>query len=166
MRNWFVGTLFFIGAAMITIKGFSRAEDWALDIAGFMAGAMALVPMGWPCSRGHRLAHFAFSVLFFACVGFTSLFCSDTTLNEMAPGPARTRYKIAYRTLAVAMVGLPVAGWLTAYNSSYETLGFQTGAIWAFGIYWLVKTGELRSSGMEREFSKVNCRWTRIGSPD
>jgi hypothetical protein len=42
MRNWFVGNLFFIGAAMFLIKGFSVWENWALNIAGTAAPCVAL----------------------------------------------------------------------------------------------------------------------------
>ena len=49
MRNWFVGNLFFVGAAMFLMKGFSQWENWALNIAGIAAPCVALFPMEWPC---------------------------------------------------------------------------------------------------------------------
>src|SRR5438270_7927871 len=64
MRNWFVANLFFIGAAMLLMRGFSRFEDAALNIAGVAAPCIALFPMTW----GPHLSfnpHLTFAVAFF-----------------------------------------------------------------------------------------------------
>jgi hypothetical protein len=34
MRDWFVGILWAVGSFLVLYKGFSVAEDWALNIAG------------------------------------------------------------------------------------------------------------------------------------
>ena len=52
MRNWFVGSLFFIGGAMLLMRGFSTYENLALDIAGIMAPCVALFPMNWGDESG------------------------------------------------------------------------------------------------------------------
>lgn len=41
MRNWFVGNLFFIGGAMLLMRGFSNMENWVLNVAGTMAPCVA-----------------------------------------------------------------------------------------------------------------------------
>ena len=158
MRNWFVGSLFFIGAAMFRMKGFSHVEDWLLNIAGVMAPCVALFPMAWPCPICHQLSlhllHFPCAMAFFLCVASTCIFCADKTLKEMPPVPGRDRvirrYRTAYRILATVMVLAPIAGWLLAYNSGQEALVAETAAVWAFGIYWIVKTLELKRSQVER----------------
>jgi hypothetical protein len=45
MQNWFVGNLFFIGGAMLLMRGFSHLENWLLNVAGIMAPCVALFPM-------------------------------------------------------------------------------------------------------------------------
>ena len=154
MRNWFVGSMFFMGAAMFLIKGFSRVEDWVLNIAGVAAAGVALIPMSWPCQLPYPSPHFVCAAIFFFCVAFTCIFCSRKTLKEMPPAPDRERvirhYRNVYRFLAFLMVALPVAGWVTAYNSGHQSLALETGGVWAFGIYWLVKTRELKHSDVER----------------
>ena len=159
MRNWFVGNLFFIGAAMFLIKGFSVWEDWALNIAGVAALGVACFPMEWPCGTSgfsiHSL-HYPSAVTLFICIGFTCVFCSGKTLKEMPPCPDRdkiiARYKHWYRFLAAVMILSPVAAWIFAYSTRLMAhLGFylEASGIFAFGAYWLLKTEELKRSDVE-----------------
>lgn len=157
MRNWFVGALFFIGSAMYLLKGFSRWEDYALNIAGVMALGVALNPMPWPSGTGVS-AHYVCALIFFGCIAFTSLFCSGKTLKEMPPGPDRdkviAKYKTLYRILAGAMILSPVAAVVVTYAfpafKGSLTFFLEAFGVWAFGAYWLVKTAELKRSDVER----------------
>lgn len=156
MRNWFVGNLFFIGAAMYLIKGFSRWENYALNVAGVMAPCVALIPMPWPVATGYSIhtLHYVCAVLFFLCVGFTCVFCADKTLKELPPGPNKDKliafYKRVYRILAGVMILAPVAGWGAGLIWGHGTFALEMAGIWAFGAYWLVKTWELHRSDVER----------------
>src|SRR5690349_1291230 len=50
MRDWFVGLLFAVGIFLVLYKGYSHAENWALNIAGILALGVAVFPMHWePC---------------------------------------------------------------------------------------------------------------------
>ncbi len=156
MRNWFVGNLFFIGAAMFLMKGFSRWEDWALNIAGVMALCVALIPMAWPCWTGHfsyHSFHYPCAVAFFVCIGFTCVFCSEKTLKEMPHLPNRKEliafYRRWYRILAVIMIAAPAAGYALALRSGHQGFFLEAAGIWAFGAYWLLKTRELKQSDVE-----------------
>jgi len=159
MRNWFVGNLFFVGAAMFLMKGFSNWENWALNIAGIAAPCVALFPMEWPCRTPgftiHSL-HFPAAVTFFVCAGFTCIFCSEKTLKQIQnPGGKYNKviaaFRLTYRTLGTAMVALPVLAWIFAYNSGHEGFWLEMAGVSAFGAYWLVKTVELRWSQVERK---------------
>jgi hypothetical protein len=44
MRNWFVGTLCAVGAFMVLYKGFTFAEEMALNAAGLSAALVAMTP--------------------------------------------------------------------------------------------------------------------------
>lgn len=157
MRNWFVGNLFFIGAAMFFIKGFSKWEDWALNIAGIAAPCVALFPMAWPCDPGHftcHSLHYPFAIAFFVCIGFTCVVCSEKTLKEMPPNlPNRkkiiARYQRLYGILAIVMIAAPVGAWVLAHKSGHKGFYLEAAGIAAFGIYWLVKTYELWRSDVE-----------------
>ncbi|MGB6931500.1 MAG: hypothetical protein WBD91_01920 [Acidobacteriaceae bacterium] len=84
MRNWFVGSLFFIGGAMLLMRGFSIWENIALDIAGIAAPCVALFPMRWGDQTG-RSPHMFFAMTFFVCIAFTCVVCSRKTLNSIPP---------------------------------------------------------------------------------
>jgi hypothetical protein len=159
MRNWFVGNLFFIGAAMFLLKGFSKWENWALNLAGLAAPCVALFPMEWPC-RTHAFNihsfHFPSAITFFVSAGFTCIFCSEKTLRKIPNPSPEDKKKIAifrawYRLLGIAMVSLPVLAWIFAYNSGHLGFWLEMAGVSAFGTYWLVKTIELHWSQVERK---------------
>ena len=157
MRTWFVGNLFFIGAAMFFIKGFSKWEDWALNVAGVTAPCVALFPMAWPCDTGHftyHSFHYPSAITFFVCIGFTCVFCSEKTLKEMPTHLPNRKELIAfyrrwYRFLGAVMIVAPVLAWALAHNSSHAAFYLEAAGIAAFGTYWLFKTWELWKSDVE-----------------
>lgn len=91
MRNWFVGNLFFVGAAMFLMKGFSNWENWALNLAGLAAPCVALFPMEWPCrTAGFSIHsfHFPSAITFFLCAGFTlHLLLRENASTDSQPEP-------------------------------------------------------------------------------
>jgi hypothetical protein len=106
MRNWFVGNLFFIGAAMFLVKGFSVWENWALNLAGIAAPCVALFPMEWPCrTLGFSIhsLHFPSAITFFVCAGFTCIFCSEKTLREAARQGKNRRIIKIFRAWYIAL---------------------------------------------------------------
>jgi hypothetical protein len=159
MRNWFVGNLFFIGAAMFLLKGFSKWENWALNLAGLAAPCVALFPMEWPCrTPGFSIHsfHFPSAITFFVSAGFTCIFCSEKTLREIRnPSPEDKKkisiFRVWYRLLGIAMVVLPVLAWIFAYNSGHLGFWLEMAGVCAFGTYWLVKTIELHWSQVEHK---------------
>ncbi len=156
MRNWFVGNLFFIGAAMFLMKGFSFWEDWALNFAGIAAPCVALIPMSWPCpTKGLSIHsfHFPSAMAFFICAGFTCVFCSEKTLREAQKQGKDSKvirlFRSAYIFLGIAMVALPALAWIFAYHSGHKGFYLEMSGVVAFGAYWLVKTYELHWSQIE-----------------
>lgn len=153
MRNWFVGNLFFIGGAMFLMRGFSRLENWMLNVAGIMAPGVALFPMNWGKETGFN-PHLTFAVIFFLCIGFTAVFCSEKTLNEMPAGiPDRARviafYRRWYQVLGTLMVVAPLCAHLFLRRDPHRMFAVETAGVWAFGAYWLFKTRELKRSDIE-----------------
>jgi len=158
MRNWFVGILFVIGAIMGLMRGFSRWEDGALDVAGVMAVGVALIPMPWTAIGKGFSPHGFCAITFFLCIAFVCAFCSDKTLKHMPlECPNRNKviafYRRSYRILAVAMILSPIVAYVLNILSLKDSFQFfaETLGIWAFGAYWLFKTAELSNSGVEKK---------------
>ncbi|MGP8157693.1 MAG: hypothetical protein ACLQMT_12620 [Candidatus Acidiferrales bacterium] len=162
MRNWFVGTLFVVGVCLYLIKGFSKWENIFLTIAGILAVCVAIFPMPWTDGEVTGFPkHYVSAVAFFILVAFVCVFCSDKTLNCMPNNiPNRekviARYRRRYLVLAMSMVLSPVAAYAFNEFTRQNRLVFWAEAfgVWAFGIYWLVKTKELSLSDVERRALK------------
>jgi hypothetical protein len=153
MRNWFVGNLFFIGGAMLLMRGFSHLENWLLNAAGIMAPCVALFPMNWGNETGFN-PHLTFAIAFFVCIGITCVFCSGKTLREMpATIPDRAKviafYQFWYRVLGTLMIVAPIAAHLFLRRDPHRMFAVETAGVWAFGAYWLFKTFELKRSDVE-----------------
>lgn len=133
MRDAFVGVLFAIGFALLLYKGFSRREDWALNIAGTLAAGIAVFPMDpakvLPCLRAcdaiclaesalfdrtldaliASKLHGVCAVAFFVAIAFVCGICSRDTLHLIPDLKVRRAFRWGYRVLGLAMIGLPAA---------------------------------------------------------
>ena len=150
MRNWFVGVLFTISALLIVYKGYRPAEDVALNLAGVFAVLVALFPMAWD---GPGLPfHGIFAGCFFVCIAYVCIFCASATL-PLVKEARRTYYRRAYKLLGYAMVVSPlvaaILNWGLGFRSSYLFFA-ETCGVYAFAIYWLVKTLEIRETNADR----------------
>ncbi len=171
MRVWFVGFLFAIGAFLYLYKGFTQRENIALNLAGLFAAGVALFPMDIECMDhcGWSL-HGACAVLLFVCLAFVSIVCAPATLRYLpdvralpptAQGPydqpvrtgTRAWFLRRYRILGAVMIASPAIALLLTFvfadNSRYTFFAEATG-VWAFGLYWWVKSMEMKLSGAEK----------------
>jgi len=158
-RAVFVGILFVAGFFLILYKGFSRTENWALNIAGLAAIVAALFPMETPdycnnCgSNTYSFVHQAAGVVLFVCIAFVAWACTEETLVRL-PDPLRRRFRRAYYTLAIFMILAPLvaivmARFLHIYDKRIffvEWIGIAT-----FSIYWGLKCYELHLSKAEEK---------------
>jgi hypothetical protein len=137
MRVVFVGTLWAVGLGLIAYKGFSRREDWALNLGGALACCIAIFPMppqdalacilpdcaGGACaprvapydSTAQALIdaqlHFPAAIGFFALLGFVMIFCAHHTLH-LVPAARRRFYMALYPALGIAFVGSMIAAFV------------------------------------------------------
>jgi len=157
-RDWFVGNLFFIGAAMFLIKGFSTLEDILLDAAGLFVIGVALISMPWRLDKPPLFSlhwfHEPCAILFFVCVGLTVELCSEKTLKYVPGHPKKGRsrafFQLWYQVFAILMFVAPIAAFFVALNVGHKGFLLEFTSVWAFGLYWLFKTWELKTSGIER----------------
>lgn len=150
MRNWFVGVLFAISALLVVYKGYRPAEDVALNLAGVFAALVALLPMGW--DEPGLPFHGIFAVCFFVCIAYVCIFCASATLPLVKEG-RRIYYRRLYKWLGYAMVASPVSASILSrvlgFRSSYLFFA-ETCAVYAFAMYWVVKTVEIRETNADR----------------
>jgi hypothetical protein len=154
-RVLFVGILFALGSFLYLYKGFSKREDYALNLAGFCALGVALFPMYREADYlpFSNILHFSFAILLFICMAYTAIFCHEDTLQFLADANRRRRYKIAYHVMGLLMGVFPLVGLILAYIFDEEVhrhvFWIEAAGIWIFAVYWYTKSKELKESQAE-----------------
>lgn len=147
-RNWFVGGLFAVAALLYLYKGFSKAENIALNLAAIFAVGVAIFPTEE--GKAYTLHGFC-AISLFACLVYVVWFRARDTLS-LVPGNA-TPSPALYRRMYGVVGGVMLASPLTAFvlnsvigtESSYVFF-IEVAGIWAFASYWLIKSSELKKS--------------------
>jgi hypothetical protein len=174
MRDWFVGVLVAIGAFLYLYKGFSRAENYALNLAGIFGIGVAVFPMQWQCEPACDPVslHGTLAVLFFICIAYVCLFRASDTLALLTDAKKIGRYKAIYRTLGVLMVASPLTAFVVSgvlRRLSALVFFIEAFAVWAFAAYWLAKSREMRETSAERlalEGKAARMKIPRRARPD
>jgi hypothetical protein len=147
MRNWFVGLLFAIGAVLYVNKGHTDKENILLNVAGAFACGIALFPMPWSCRpRGPVSPHGAFAVLFFVAIASILIFCSKDTIDCL-PAQRQPYYFRWYYILAGVMLTSPLSAVIIndfIPEQKSKTLALEWVGIYAFSLYWIVRTREIK----------------------
>ena len=150
MRDKFVGLLCAIGLFLYLYKGFSRQENWALNVAGALAVGIALVPTSPECEGGKGIAlHGLFAILFFVAIAYVAVFRAADTLSLIRDTRRAKRLRAFYRGLGVLMVASPLVAVVLAQSlqpgspGSSRVFFVETVAVLTFAAYWLVKSREL-----------------------
>lgn len=156
MGDVFVGMLIAIGASLTVYAGYSRQENWILNLAGVLAVGVALIPPARdldPCATCTPLItssflHGALALTFFAAIGWVCIFRARDTLELIGNAIVVRRYIHLYRTIGALMILAPLAALaLSAIVDDGRMLFWaEAFAVWVFGAYWLTKTYELRRS--------------------
>jgi hypothetical protein len=154
MRDYFVGLLFVVGISLYLYKGYSRLENYLLNIAGAFCVGVALFPMPWPEGSGTSLSfHYICAVIFFVCIGCVAIFCAGDTLPILEKDyPTRAKaLKHLYRLVGAAMIIFPVLAYVLGVVTHYaqRTFFIELAGILSFGVYWAFKTAELRKTEAE-----------------
>lgn len=154
MRDWFVGILFAVGAFLCLYKGYSRKEDWALNLAGVFAVGTALCPVPQSSELMRQLAsvHSVFAILFFLCIAYVCLFCAGDTLPLLQDARRERKFRAVYRLAGGLMIAAPLtASVISHLLRQYQSYVYfaEVAGIWAFAGYWIAKSFELAASKAE-----------------
>jgi uncharacterized membrane protein len=170
VRVLFVGCIFALGACLFLYRGYTIWEELLLDLAALLVILVALFPMSWECrtelgfcgpSVFNQTLHSVFAFAFFACIVYVAFVESGKTLDELQDETLEKRYKRYYWGTRAALIIFPVAAFIAHYlTKRFETLtwSLEVAGIYAFALFWIVKSRELRSSqdspGVERQVLK------------
>jgi len=161
-RVVFVGVLFVLGFFLMLYRGFSRTENWALNIAGLSAVLVALFPTKTPAyctncgSNTDSFVHYPAAVVLFVCIAFVAWACTEETLVQL-PEPKRRYFRMCYYALAIIMIVTPGAVIvMTHIFGIYDKWIFivETVGTVMFSAYWGLKSYELSKTGAEKKAMK------------
>jgi len=153
----FVGALFAVGVFLYLYKGFSRAEDWSLNLAGLFAIGVAMAPTQPPGAPDRVFAwHGVFAVSFFACISYVCIFRASDTLSLIRDTSRARALRRLYRILGALMLAAPVGAVLLGRVIQNEggpnvaVFLVEAAGVWVFGTYWLAKSRELARTDADR----------------
>jgi uncharacterized membrane protein len=146
LRDVFVCILTSFGLFLFTYKGYESKDDWASNLAGICALAVAFFPTSiGECEEFACRIHFISASLFFLLLSYIAYFLFTKSDKDEADRTKEKRMRNRiYRICAFTMVGCLIL--LALYFFLFETqwpkttaFWLETIALWAFGVSWLVK---------------------------
>ncbi len=145
MRDEFVAVLCAVAFLLVSYKGYTSLENWALNLGGAFLVGVALVP------TGRSWLHGTFAVLFFVCIAYVCLFRASDTIGLIHDPERRRRFTRTYQLLGVGMILSPVGAVILTFVLHPTSLTFFVEALGvsAFAAYWLVKGRELAETDAE-----------------
>lgn len=156
MRDALVGILFAQAALLFAYKGFTRLEDYALNIAAVMAVGLAVAPMRWPAPSAIDpfTPHGIFAAIFFVSIAYVCIWRAKDTLHLIVDEKLRKSYARIYKLLGAAMIVLPIIIWgLLYYLPLKKSVIFfiESASVYTFATYWLIKSSEAKISGLDKK---------------
>ncbi len=150
-RDLFVGGLFAVGGLLYAYRGVTTLENWTLNVAGLLAGAIALFPMRIRCNgiSNQFTPHGTFAILFFLCIAAVAVFAGPSTLDRIKDLKLRGFFKHAYRITGFVMVLAPgsVIAWsLLTGTYAEHTFAIEVAGIYAFAAFWILKSWEINKA--------------------
>jgi hypothetical protein len=175
-RNLFVGVLCAIGACLVIYSGFSKMEDWLLNIAGALLVLVALFPTSWSAwdlvqvcpdfkpfvaSKlfGLPIAiHYAVAILFFVAITAVNVLTAFDSVRFISTPQRKALWMWVFRFARFLMPASLLIGWLLSMKFDPERwiLWIEWSGVWAFSCYWLLKSIEICDSGVDLEMIAGN----------
>ena len=155
VRNLMVGGLFSIGFSLYLYQGFTKRENYALNVAGVFAVGVALFPTEINCEPNCAkfTMHGFFAVSLFMCLVYVTWFRARDTLKYLPPADT-PKYKRLYFVVGSIMLLSPLIAFVLQallQQSGKHIFFIEAAGVWAFAGYWFIKTAEMRQSGAEEQ---------------
>jgi hypothetical protein len=173
-RDLFAGGLFAAAVCLFSYKGFSTKENVALNLAAVFAVGVALLPTahgpsalnvdearnscivfvgaGYHDSSLRPILHGTSAVLFFLCLAYVSIWRSRDTLrllNEAKRESYNRRYMLTGALMIASPIAAVVASKVLTGSHRIFILSVEALGVWAFSVYWWVKTREMGESNVD-----------------
>jgi hypothetical protein len=150
-RDLFVGGLFAVGGLLYAYRGVTALENWTLNVAGLLAGAIALFPMRITCNDipNRFTPHGTFAILFFLSIAAVAVFAGPSTLDRIKDPKLRGFFRQGYRITGFVMVVAPgtVIAWSVLTGTYAEhTFAIEVAGIYAFAAFWILKSWEIHKA--------------------
>jgi hypothetical protein len=161
MRDFLVGIMSAVALFLISYKGYEKIDDIVANMSGIFALGMLCFPTAVYSGRVVRVGmflvddnisepiHMAFGALFFLALSFNSIFLF-TRRHPGVMGKEKRRRNMIYRSCGIVMITSIVCitvytflGRGTSIAAINPVLIFESIALLAFGISWLVKGNTL-----------------------
>lgn len=185
-RDLFVGLLAGISLCLIIYTGFGKLENWLLNGAGICLAGVAFFPTGWPdaslyeyCQKipgfkpflgSHFLGlpvpvHLVSAIGFFLLITLVNVLTAMNSVDVIADHDIKrfwTRVFRFARWLMPISIGSVMAVHLftgTRLIGDRFVLLLEWAGIWAFSLYWLLKSLEILGSRVDVDAINNKIEW-------
>lgn len=157
MRDFFVGLLCGVSLFLISYKGYEKIDDIVGTLSGIFALGIVIFPISMYSGKVVKVGmlliddnisgyfHFTFGTLFFLALSFNSIFLFTKSESGFLTKEKRRRNTI-YHLCGIVMIFtiLCIIIYMaflrdTFISKLYPVLVFESIALLAFGVSWLVK---------------------------
>jgi hypothetical protein len=183
-RDLFVGLLAAIGFCLVIYTGFGKLENWLLNIAGVSLLGVAYFSTDWPnpaALESCKLApgfqpfnaslllglpasiHTFSAVIFFLAITLVNFFTALNTV-EIIPDRDKQRFwRNVFRVFRFIMPVSLVSVLLLLRGDRRLVLWLEWTGIWAFSLYWLLKSIEILSTKLDVDIVNGKYEWIETG---
>lgn len=186
-RDLFVGILTAIAACCVIYSGFGKLENWLLNIAGLCLAGVAFFPTDWPepqilgtCQAKPEFVdyipsqllnlpisiHFIAAILFFITIMAVNI-CTAMNTVEIIEDTDKKAFWTAVFSVARYLMPIAIGSVLllrlatgTSLIGNRLVLWIEWAGIWAFALYWLLKSIEILRTKVDIDVANGKVAWT------
>lgn len=183
-RDLFVGLLAAIGFCLVIYTGFGKLENWLLNFAGFSLLGVAYFSTDWPnpaALESCRLIpgfepfkaslllglpvsiHTFSAVIFFLAITLTNVLTALNTVEIIGGRNKQRFWRNVYRVFRFIMPVSLCIVLLLLRGDKRLILWLEWAGIWAFSLYWLLKSIEILSTKLDVDIVNGKYEWIETG---
>lgn len=185
-RDLFVGILAAIAACCVIYSGFGKLENWLLNVAGICLAGVAFFPTDWPEPQVLKACqatpgfedyvpsqllglpvniHFTAAIVFFIAIMVVNIYTAMDTVKLIEEDGKRAFWTAIFRfarflmPISIGLVLLLRLATGTSIIGDRLVLWIEWAGIWAFSVYWLLKSIEILSSKVDIDMVNGRIQW-------